>query len=186
VRREVVNKLGEDLEPDRLQEARLNLLRFYSDKCTAHATNILTVGIAFFAYVEVSGVLLSPLNLSLRYLLNSFFVTVLVTVGIYQILRLLWWSLSTSEAIRCNPETLEEPSPKEIDNPIWKLSDACVRSLHDPTLIKGYAQQKHNLRDRIMFEGVVWLNENRLWSFLAIGVLLFIHFLVAQVWLYPN
>ena len=73
------------------QEARLGLLHYYSEKCTSHATNILTIAIGLFAYAQAYNFIIQPLHW-LGLFVHTIIISAFLTGVIYQAARLVLWS----------------------------------------------------------------------------------------------
>jgi len=136
------------------QEARISLLEYYSSRCTAHGTNILTISIVFFTYMQTMFSLFS--FSSLGRVLNSLFISGFLTLTFYQIVRLLWWARLTQIVLLKTP-------PEGVDPLLYRLDNACQ---------KGLKNEKEN--KRFFDVCIAALNEYRKWIFVVFWITLWV------------
>jgi hypothetical protein len=127
------------------QEARLGLLHYYSEKCTSHATNILTITLGLFAYAQAYNFIIPSLDW-LGPFVHATIISGFLTGGLYQAARLVLWSKYITKIITT------ELAPSEIGrNLVHEFHRDCYGKLRNTLLYRIAAQ--HNAKVFV----AVWL-----------------------------
>jgi hypothetical protein len=110
----MTTKRPEDIRLE--QEARISLLQYYSSKCTSKATSILTIVVAFLAYVEATQNTWKTLDLFWRSIVDSLVISIFFTLAHHQIARLFIWGRLTHYALSTSPiVALDKTLLKRLD-----------------------------------------------------------------------
>jgi len=147
-------------------EARKSILQYYSSKCTAHGTNILTIVVASFTYMEAAVKVLPSFDSLVRILVNSSIISILAFLAIHQIARFWWWA-------RLTQIVLYVPLSEKGDTVLQRLDRACRDRLESKDA--STCERECKTKDKF----IVWLND--CWNLSIFGTIFFALLLIFQL-----
>lgn len=154
-------------------ETRRSLLQYYSSKCTAHGTNILTITVASLTYMETAVKVLPSFDSLVRILANSSIISILAFLAIHQIARFWWWA-------RLTQIVLYEPLSETDGTMLQRLDRACRDKLENKKKTKETkdartCEPECKTKDKV----IVWLND--CWKLSIFGTIFFAFLLIFQL-----
>ncbi len=110
------------------QKARDVLLKYYSSECTVHGSYIVTVGIGFFAFLQVVAFIQERFVYPEWFV--SFILSIFITIGIYLTVRTIFWGTLASFALHVREIGAEEvkiDNQRDRDTLLFRLHSACIK-----------------------------------------------------------